>query len=324
MVMNKLFLRGFTLIEMLVVIAIIAVLISLLAPSIVKAREAARTVLCSARMRQVSVLAGAYQADNAGYMLPFHSTAQGNVPHTLVPSSSNRRDVGHSWSGNLIISGYVPDNELLPAASSPFSYAATESYWEGTLRKNSVFLCPSGRYFGAGLTKTFSSLGASRSWPAGVQTVEARDIVDSHVATFPSPSNPRFPTTTYHVTLNSYMVSMHTAWLVPLSYSGWPDATDNLGWVPKREIRPLAGQHMVATPSNTVYLVEAHNDDVREATMGSETPYTMVNRRFRIPHQDKANYMAVDGHVGLVERKHFGTTFVTERPFVWGEYRGFF
>jgi prepilin-type processing-associated H-X9-DG protein len=314
---------GFTIVELLVVVTVMAVLVSLLAPSIAKSREVARRVLCSGRMRQVGVLAGAYQADNAGHMLPHFSTGQGYIPSTLTPATGNRRDVGHSWSGNLVVSGYVPDHELLPWTSSPFSYAAAEPYWEGTLRKTSVFLCPSGRYFGAGTTRTFSSLGSSRSWPDGVQTVSARDMVDSHLDTWPSPANPRFPTTSYHVTINSYMVSVHTAWLVPLQYSGWPDAADNLGWVPKKEIRPASGQHMVATPSNTVYLVEAHNGDVREATMGSETPYTLANRRFRIPHQDQANFMAVDGHVGLVQRKHFGVAYVTDRPFVWGEYRGF-
>ncbi len=314
--------RGFTLIELLVVISIIAVLVALTLPSLSAAREVARRVLCSGKMRQVGMLAGAYQADSAGYMLPFLSTGVGYVPSHLTPTGANRRDVGHSWSGNLIVSGYVPDDELLPFNSSPASYAGQEPYWEGTLRKKSVFLCPSGRYFAGGSSRTFSSVGSSRAWPGGVQTVAARDILDSHLATLPSPANPRFPSTSYHVTLNSYMVSMHTAWLLPMKFEGWGDLADNLGWYPKREIRPEVGQHMVATPSNTVYLVEAHNDDVREATMASETPTTLVNRRFRIPHQDKANYMAVDGHVGLVERRHFGTTYVNDRPFVWGEYRG--
>jgi prepilin-type N-terminal cleavage/methylation domain-containing protein/prepilin-type processing-associated H-X9-DG protein len=313
---------GFTLIELLVVVSILAVLMSLLMPSIIKSRESARQLLCASRMRQVGVLAGAYQADT-GYMLPHHSTVQGDPATTLVYPTSNRREVGYSWSGNLILSGYVGDHELLPQSSSPFSYAAKQPYWDGTLRKSGVFLCPSGRYFAGGTTQTFSSVGSSRAWPDGVQTVAARDIVDSHLYTHSDPLVARFPSTTYHVTVNSYMVTVHSAWLVPLKFSGWADAADNLGWVPKREIRPVSGQHLVATPSNTIYLAEAHNSDIREATMASETPTTLVNRRFRIPHQDRANYMAVDGHVGLVERNHFGSTNINDRPFVWGEYRGF-
>jgi prepilin-type N-terminal cleavage/methylation domain-containing protein/prepilin-type processing-associated H-X9-DG protein len=325
---------GFTLIELLVTITIIALLMSIMIPSIQKSRDTTRTVLCSSRMKQVGILAGAYQADNNGFMLAHQVTRQGHVPSHLSPPAL-RRDVGFSWTGSLIVSGYVPDNELLPFNSSPVSFAARQPYWEGTLRKNSVFLCPSGRYFAGGTTQTFSSVGSSRSWPAGAERREDRDILDSHLAaTIPSPDNARFPNSTslgYHVTLNSYMVSMHTAWLTPMNFSGWPATSDNLGWAPKKEIRnpplPSGAEHMAASPSNTVYLVEAHNAEVRVATMDSETPFHVPgqpghNRRFRIPHQEQANYMAVDGHVGKVERKHFGTLNKTDRPFVWGEYRG--
>lgn len=46
--------KGFTLIELLVVVAIIAVLIAMLLPALGSARSAARAVVCSTRMGQLS------------------------------------------------------------------------------------------------------------------------------------------------------------------------------------------------------------------------------------------------------------------------------
>lgn len=61
--------RGFTIVELLVSISIIALLISLLLPALSIAREAARTASCASQMRQVGILFHAWSVENKG-MIP--------------------------------------------------------------------------------------------------------------------------------------------------------------------------------------------------------------------------------------------------------------
>src|SRR4051812_24321679 len=68
--------RGFTLIELLVVVSIIALLISILLPSLGRAKEMANRVYCSANMRGITQSMYAYSED-------------GNNTYPCVPGSGS-------------------------------------------------------------------------------------------------------------------------------------------------------------------------------------------------------------------------------------------
>jgi len=71
--------RGFTLVELLVVIGIIALLISILMPALTKARNQALMVKCSSQVRQIYLACSMFAADNK-QSLPRPAIGPGDAP----------------------------------------------------------------------------------------------------------------------------------------------------------------------------------------------------------------------------------------------------
>jgi prepilin-type N-terminal cleavage/methylation domain-containing protein len=77
-------LHGFTLVELLVVVAIIALLVALLIPALQAAREAARRTQCANNIKQIA-LATLHQANSDGDRLPVGSFVHSDPPQASWP-----------------------------------------------------------------------------------------------------------------------------------------------------------------------------------------------------------------------------------------------
>lgn len=130
--------RGFTLVELLVVIGIIAVLISILLPALNKARRAAAIVNCASNLRQIALATVNYCGDNKGYLPPMRAdNGNGtngmspynltNVQYTWLPGFSGSTDYTGSSAGRLVQTGYLGGK--LPQVGTTCDWTKAKVIW---------------------------------------------------------------------------------------------------------------------------------------------------------------------------------------------------
>ena len=115
---------GFTLVELLVVIGIIAVLISLLLPALGRARAQAQATQCMANLHQIGACMFTYMDNNNGLMVPALYGATN-------ATASSTTDSGDDWASILVYLKYIPRQNISVAPRI------------GSAPPPSVLVCPS-------------------------------------------------------------------------------------------------------------------------------------------------------------------------------------
>jgi prepilin-type N-terminal cleavage/methylation domain-containing protein/prepilin-type processing-associated H-X9-DG protein len=118
--------RAFTLVELLVVIGIIALLISILLPSLNKAREQAKAIKCSSNLRQVGHGLQMYLNQYKGWSAPWTNNAQvlqtGSAteivdPNLMGPNTSTGKSERQAYWGVFYLSAAKLPKEIFNCPS---------------------------------------------------------------------------------------------------------------------------------------------------------------------------------------------------------------
>jgi prepilin-type N-terminal cleavage/methylation domain-containing protein len=117
--------RGFTLVELLVVVGVIVILIALLLPALQKARDQANVIACQSNLRQTYMGIVMYANDNRQW-IPYPNACAGGVENNLI--------------------GPAPFNPTWPTGPSYIQNFLTGLY-PRYVASTRIWLCPAWQYY---------------------------------------------------------------------------------------------------------------------------------------------------------------------------------
>ena len=128
--------NAFTLTELLVVIAVIALLMAISLPSLQRARHQAKAVVCQSNLRQWGLIFPMYLEDNDGrffpffesvwceWMQPYYDGCKDLLFCPMATRLNRKRPVGHPWAADDFVCSWIGGKfsawGILPIPDIPF------------------------------------------------------------------------------------------------------------------------------------------------------------------------------------------------------------
>jgi prepilin-type N-terminal cleavage/methylation domain-containing protein/prepilin-type processing-associated H-X9-DG protein len=267
--------HGFTLVELLVVIGIIAVLISVLLPALSKARRSAATVQCASNMRQVS---------NA--LLMYINAYKGHFPPCQIRADATAYPNGWWWATELVRFNYIKAPNVYTRVGATTG--------EKVFNRSNPFRCPEA------IDEDYGK-GTAGDYPTDANNNKFQLVNDSQAAA------EGFGIVSWYM-LNSRNLATSGAWptgnkIAPFLYFNGTGAQINKDLDDAKWQRTLS---MMRKPSEFVMIIEAADTNWFDQAQSQNYPNIYL-KRLGARHGKKTsdganaytNFAFFDGHISL-------------------------
>lgn len=284
--------RAFTLVELLVVVAIIGVLVSLLLPAVQAAREAARRTSCQNNLKQIGLATLQFEDLNK------------HLPPPAAGDASQFEDRGSFF---VLLLPYLEQNSLYAGYDSSLSIVAATNL-PITTETIPTYLCPS---MAIGPVE---AAGDELAFGPGSYLISTRtDYLDFGQAKYDGAFDNVFAGTDYTLGLEDFTDGTSKTLIVgEINYafgmddrlpntggSTFPGVAQGFAWALSYWAVAFGHMSLDSYDAEAGFLgtAETYNNHYRDATPANPRPRPFSDRTFRSDHPGGVHFLLVDGSV---------------------------